>query len=194
NVTAGLILAARALASTHAPALSMPAAAQIVAATGATRSRAYELRDAILGVLLTLARPPGRPKAQREPAPDSALAELRGEVLRFVMQHPGCVHDGPGRSRYAESFRLFVLELRERHVELSLTDFATAVLLPIGTLEDWLRPGRTAATAEPLASATDAEIAEPDIRQTHVETLLAQWRSWNGDFSSFCAHVREHHR
>jgi hypothetical protein len=110
------------------------------------------------------------------------------------MQHPGCVHEQPGRSRYAESFRLFVLELRERHIEFPLTDFAVAVLVPIGTLEDWLRPGRAVATAELSASVPDVEAVEADIRQTHVETVLAQWRSWNGDFCSFCEHVREHHR
>lgn len=200
NVTAGLVLAARSLAAATVPELSMPTAGQIVGAAGAKRSRAYELRDAILGVLPTLARPPGRPKTEREPAPgsgsSSTLAELRGEVLRFIMQHPGCVHEQPRRSRYAESFRLFVLELRERHADLPLTDFAVGVLVPLGTLEDWLRPGRTAAKAEALASAPVPvpEVVEPDIRQTHVESVLAQWRSWNGDFSSFCDHVREHHR
>ena len=196
NVTAGLVLAARALAGTVAPDLPMPAAAQIVAAAGATKSRAYELRDAILGVLPSLARPPGRPKAQREPAPGSVTADLRGEVLRFMKQHPGCVHEQPERARYSESFRLFVLELRERHADLPLADFAAALLLPVGTLEDWLRPGRTMATAEPSTSTstTDADVTEPDARQTHVETVLAQWRSWNGDFGSFCEHVREHHR
>jgi hypothetical protein len=194
NVTAGLVLAARSLAGAMTPNLSMPTATQIVVEAGATRSRAYELRDAILGILPTLARPPGRPKAERAPAPVSVTADLRGEVLRFVMQHPGCVHEQPGRSRYAESFRLFVLELRERHIEFPLTDFAVAVLVPIGTLEDWLRPGRAVATAELSASVPDVEAVEADIRQTHVETVLAQWRSWNGDFCSFCEHVREHHR
>jgi hypothetical protein len=194
NVTAGLVLATRSLADKLAPDLSMPTVAQIVAATGATRSRAYELRDAILGVLPSLARPPGRPKAQRGPAPDATVADLRADVLRFVMQHPGCVHDGPRRSRYAEIFRLFVLELRERHVALPLTDFAAAVLVPVGTLEDWLRPGRAVAMAAPSTSAPDIDVVEPDIRQTHVETVLAQWRSWGGDFGSFCEHVREHHR
>jgi len=195
NVTAGLVLAARSLAAAIASELSMPTTAQIVAATGATRSRAYELRDAIMNLLPTLVRAPGRPKAQREPAADSTLAQLRGEVLRFVMQHPGCVHEQPRRSRYAERFRLFVLELRERHTDLPLTDFAAAVLVPVGTLEDWLRPGRgpTPTEAPPSAKGMESD-AEPDARQAHVQTVLAQWPCWDGDFVSFCDHVREHHR
>lgn len=196
NVTAGLALAARSLAAANASDLSLPTATQIVAAAGATRSRAYELRDAIMGVLPKLVRGPGRPKAQREPVPDGVLADLRGELLRFVMQHPGCVHAHPGRSRYAESFRHFVLELRDRHADLSLADFAAAVLVPVGTLEDWLRPGRAAVPTEatPHLGVTESETAEPDARQAHIQTVLAQWRSWGGDFGSFCEHVGEHHR
>lgn len=196
NITAGLVLAARSLAAALAPELSMPTATQIVATAGATRSRAYELRDAIMGVLPTLVRAPGRPKAQREPVADSTLTDVRGEVLHFVMQHPGCVHEQPERSRYAESFRLFMLQLRERHADLPLADFAAAVLVPVGTLEDWLRPGRASALTDPPPSAkvTEPDVTEPDARQAHVQTVLAQWRSWDGDFGSFCEHVREHHR
>jgi hypothetical protein len=196
NVTAGLVLAARSLAGTLDLDLPLPMPATIVPAAGATRSRAYELRDAILGILPALARPPGRPKAQREPPPNSAVADLRGEVLRFIMQNPGCVHEQPRRSRYCEDFRLFVLELREQHADLPLSDFAAAVLVPVGTLEDWLRPGRAVAPAESPAPASviEPDVTEPDARQTHVETVLAQWRSWRGDFCSFCEHVREHHR
>lgn len=196
NVAAGLVLAARSVAKAAAPELAMPSTAQVVDATSATRSRAYELRDAILGVLPTLVRPPGRPKVQREPLPDAALADLRAQTLRFCMQHPGCVHEHPGRARYSESFRLFVLELRQRHVDVPLADFAAALFVPIGTLEDWLRPGRAPATTEPPSPAPDTapDTQKPDARKTHVETVLAEWRTWHGDFGSFCEHVREHHR
>ena len=138
-------------ARNHIPILTWITA--IVAATGATRSRAYELRDAIVGVLPTLCRSPGRPKTQREPVADSVLTDVRGEALRFCMQHPGCVHDRPGRSRYAESFRLFVVQLRQRHADLPLADFAKAILVPVGTLEDWLRPGADPGPTEPPPSA-----------------------------------------
>ena len=193
NVAAGLILAARSLADAIAPDLSMPSATAIVAATSAGRSRAYEMRDAILEILPTLGRPPGRPPAERVPVADSVLGELRGELLRFIMQHPGCVNEQPGRTRYAEYFRLFVLELRQRHAALPLGDFAKALLIPVGTLEDWLRPGRCPETTEP-APATDVQTTEPDARKSHIAVVLAQWSAWKGDFGSFCEHVRQHHR
>jgi len=191
-VTAGLVLAARSLANAVVPDLSMPTAAQVVETTGATRSRAYELRDAVLGLVPTLVRSPGRPPNDREPAPGSALADLRAQALCFIMQHPGCVHTSAQRKHYAECFRLFVLDLRAQHTTMPLRDFAEAILLPVGTLEDWLRPGWSPAPTDPPAPVTDA--AEPDARQTHVETVLAQWRGWRGTFGSFCDHVRDHHR
>ena len=91
-VAAGVLLAARTLGVDLG--LEMPRPAAILDATGARRSRAYEVRDAIRALLPSLIRPPGRPpKPHRPPAPDVTHA-LRAEVLRFVMDHPGCVHGG----------------------------------------------------------------------------------------------------
>jgi hypothetical protein len=86
----------------------------VIAATGASRSRAYELRDALLAVLPSLQRPVGRPSA---PPPPSATIDDGGhalslDVLRFVMEHPGCVYGGAERRRYDDAFRSFVIELR----------------------------------------------------------------------------------
>jgi hypothetical protein len=170
---------------------------RLVTALGAGRSRAYELRDTILDALLTLARAPGRPPVEREPVAASLLGELRGEVLRFIMQHPGCVNEQPRRTRYAECFRLFVLELRERHADLPLGNFAKALLIPVGTLKDWLRPERCQETTDP-SPAPDVQTTEPepepDARQGYIAVVLAQWSAWKGDFGPFCEHVRQHHR
>ena len=54
NVAAGLFLVARSLSAELSPTLTMPSVAEIVAATGATRSRAYELCDTIHALLPTL--------------------------------------------------------------------------------------------------------------------------------------------
>lgn len=200
NVAAGCLLAARSLCRTLAVDLPMPPASRIVEATGATRSRAYELCRSMLELLPTLERPPGRPPAAREPAPEGVLAELRGELLRFVMQHPGCVHVSARRSRYAECLRCFVLELRQRYAEPSLEDFAKALCIPLGTVEDWLRPGRLEVATEPPSEVasdprpTTAEPTEPDVESLQLQTVLSAWSTWQGSFGSFCEHVRTEHR
>lgn len=188
NAAAGLFLAARSLAAKLTPALPMPEVAAIIAATGVTRSRAYELRDAVLALLPTLSRPPGRPPTERTPTSDTVLGQLRGEALRFVMRNPGCVHVSTQRSRYAESYCRWVLELRARHADVPLTDFAAAILVPVGTLEDWLRPGRVAAT--PAVADALPEPPEPNERHAQIDTVLAAWPAWRGTFVDFCTHVR----
>lgn len=157
---AGVLLAARALGVDLG--LEMPRAAAILLATGAGRSRAYEVRKAIEAQLPSLIRPPGRPpKPPENPAPDVTHA-LRGEVLRFVLDHPGCVHGGAQRRRYSGTFRRFVLELVERHAELSVAALSEALAMPLGTLEVWLKPGRL---EEPL------EPAEPSVPDATVPKI-----------------------
>jgi hypothetical protein len=188
-VTAGLLLCARTL--TKPLSLTLPAVDEILAATGATRSQAYELAQRIRQHLVGLARPVGRPPADPgEPSPD-VVARVREEVLRFVLAHPGCAHTGLRRARYSDSFRRFLVELRERHAELSLAAFAAATTLPEGTLEDWLRcPDlhvNEGGAEPPDESESDAQV---DGTLAQIETVLAAYRSWDGDFTSFCRHVR----
>jgi len=180
---AGVLLAARTLGTDLG--LEMPGAVEILLATGAGRSRAYEVCVDLRALLPSLVRPPGRPpKPPENPAPDVTHA-LRGEVLRFVMNHPGSVYGGAQRRRYSGTFRRFVLELRERHAELSLPALSEAIAVPLGTLEAWLRPGQP---EEP------AEVAEPPVSDATVpkiETLLDAWRGWDGDvLAAFGEHVR----
>src|ERR1700678_3982399 len=98
--------------------LPHPTVQQVIEATGASRSRAYELRDAMLVGLASLLRPVGRPPAPTRAVEPDTVHELRGDVMTFVMSHPGCVYGGAERRRYDDTFRRFVLDLREQHPDL----------------------------------------------------------------------------
>jgi hypothetical protein len=211
---AGALLAVRNQALQRG--LVMSSVDQIVSAMGASRSRAYEIKDTVVAFLPTLVRPPGRPRIEPAPAPPGPHAALMSEALCFLMRHPGCLQVGEERARYSDHYRRFVIELRERYAEVVASEFAEAIQLPLGTLQDWMRntpPDDHACddTADPHEQAghgaTDSleahagpEIAdprptaEPDARRAQIETVLAAWRVWHGDFGAFCAHVRRDHR
>ena len=188
-VQAGLLLLAR----SWLDRLDLPGASveQILAATGAKRSRAYELRDRILGLLQGLVRPPGRPRAAPTPSPVDPSATLTRQTLQFVIDHPGCVWGGKMRRRYADAFRHWVLDRRQQHPELDLPRFAEAVGVPEGTVEDWLRAGHADPSGDPSPPSHPTEV---DARAPMIETVLLVWRGWQGSFSSFCSNVRQHHR
>lgn len=152
-------------------------------ATGATRSRAYEVSTSLLGLLPTLTRPPGRPpKPVAASGPDTN--PITGAVLGYVMEHPGCVDRGGTRQRYSDDFRHFVLQLRTCHAAIDLEPFAMAVGMPVGTLKDWLRD-----RSEP---GTDGGLSEgdvPDAQDAQMQTVLEAWSTWCGTFIDFCEHV-----
>ena len=162
--------------------LVQPSVDEILAATNATRSRAYEVKAQIDALLQTLARPPGRPRVERPSAPatDPSLVGLLAEVFDYVMQHPGCVQGGQ-RVRYSDEYRQFVLELRERHVDVAAAERPRDPL-PLGTLEDWLRcarPATVAAAAAPPSAAPSADepaAAERNAQQAQIETVLTAAR------------------
>ena len=182
-LTTALLLAARQLLSNLG--LPHPTAKKILEATGATRSRAYELKDALLDLLPTVERPAGRPRT--EPPSQMDTREITDHALCFVMQHPGSVYQKAQRRRYSDAFRRFILELREQHRQVSLEVFASAAQIPPGTLKDWLRGG----SKDTDAPATKATAAKTDpVTSGQIQTLIEQWRLWKGDFSAFCKHVR----
>jgi hypothetical protein len=166
-----------------------PTVEQVLDATGASRSRAYELLPRLEASLEQLARSPGRPKRQaREPAPPNLTTEL----LQYVYTHPGCVGGGDARRRYSRGLRLFVLEQIETHKDVPLESIAESTAIPLGTLKDWLRGEQTAVSTE-----VDDEMGEPtapDPRGPQIETILAEWERWDGGFSAFCDHVQLHCR
>ena len=129
---------------------------QIVSAMDTSRSRAYELKDTVVAFLPTLVRPPGRPRIEPAPAPSGQHAALSLEALCFVMRYPGCLQVGEERARYSDYYRRFVIELRERHAEVVASEFAEAIQIPLGTLQDWMRTTSArnhAAAADPHQQA-----------------------------------------
>jgi hypothetical protein len=183
-LTAGLLLAA----AGHLRALDLPcpSASEILAATGASRSRAYELRDAVLAALPSLQRPVGRPPAPpRQADPDVAHA-LRAEVLTYVRHHAGSVTGGAERLRYSDAHRHFVVALRERHPDVALETFAAAVQIPLGTLKDWLGAGTRGA----LDVDDQADDDDDTPASAVTQTILAAWDGWSGGIGAFYAHVR----
>ena len=104
-LVAGVLL----LAHKHlrARGLPGPTVEEITAATGVSRSRAYEVRDELRRVLPSLLRPVGRPPSSpREVNRDVAYALLR-TVTAFIRAHPGCVSEGPERTYYGDAFRSY---------------------------------------------------------------------------------------
>ena len=124
-VDTGLILAGLPVLRRHG--LACPTVDEVLAATGSGRTRAYEIRNAIVELLPALRRPVGRPKAPDKPepavAPTEALSRL---VVRFVFKHPGAVSGGAVRRRYSDSFRTFILETCEQHRDVAINDVAAA--------------------------------------------------------------------
>jgi len=203
---AGLLLVARHIAREVAlePGPELSSTPSILQATGAGRSRAYEMRGRVLEILGDLQRPPGRPSAKPPPPPDAELrAELSGHMLRYLYSHPGCISAGPVRQHYSDDLRHFVLELRERYSHVSLADFAEAVHIPADTLADWLRlPSPDELEDASVDASGDASTESPkdppppdeDSTLPRIETVLDAWKRWEGTFTDFCHHVHHHLR
>jgi hypothetical protein len=189
-VIAAVLLVARSLGR-HV-SLPCPSVAQILEATSASKSRAYELAAALTALLPTLSRPVGRPPSPPPCPPSTSIHEsIPRAVLRYVLRHPGSVHAHADRQRYSDDFRLFILDLRDQHPSLPLEEFAAAVEVPLGTLKSWLS-GEAAARCAPRAAPPLPE--EPattgSVTMRRIETVLAAWATWHGNFIDFCTHIR----
>ena len=181
-VTAALLILSRQLCE-HL-ALPSPGVAEILAATGAPRSTAYDLYDVIVELLPSLVRTRGRPPKPPPPVSTTESGALTRAVLGYVMAHPGCVHRGEARQHYSDAFRCFVLDLRAEHTSLEIEVFADAIDVPLGTLKDWLRsPASAAEATEP------APPLRPGAEGAQMQTVLDAWPRWEGSFLGFCEHV-----
>ncbi len=194
SVSAAVLLLARSLSKP----LGLPRlpVAQILEATQAKRSRAYELMGQLTALLPSLQRRPGRPASPPvEPMPAADTQVVTRTALEYVMAHPGCVHAGRIRAHYDDGFRHFVLGLREQYAEVELEAFAAAANVPLGTLKDWLRTPLPEAIAEPIATAPSRT---PESKghgvSAYIETVLNAWSTWTGSFTDFCDHVQQHWR
>jgi len=193
HLAAGLLLAAGELQRQFG--LPHSSCEEIVEKTAASRSSAYEVRSRLLEVLPSLVRPVGRPPAVAvTPPPESSAVCC--EVLRFVMAHPGCVHGSTERREYSDSFRHIILGLHQRHAGLGLDLLAQATCVPVDTLRDWLRvkPPTPAPSVAAVPPSAGVGAACGGADTLHIETVLVAWKTWEGDFSPFCEHVRRHLR
>ena len=183
---AAALLVGRQIAVHHA--LPAPSIEEILTATAASKSRAYELAAALTDVLPTLARGPGRPAttrpAAREPSDERGIARA---VLDYVMRHPGCADRGAVKQRYADGFRRFIVELRGGHLGVALDAFARAAQVPLPTLKDWLRDPTA---PPPAAPAIPSAPPAPSAEDAQMQTVLDAWSRWSGTFVDFCEHVR----
>lgn len=183
-VVAALLLLARSLSVSLA--LPVATVAQILAATGVSRSSAYELVTVLAALLPTLSPTRGRPPKPPPPPSTDPSGALTRAVLEYVMSHPGCVERGAQRQHYSDGFRRFVVELCAEHPALEIEVFAQATELPLGTLKGWLRnPTRLADVPEPAAPE------RPDAQDAQMQTVLDAWSRWEGTFVAFCTHVRD---
>lgn len=192
SVIAALLLCAR----QHLVRLGLPhpSVASIVEATKVAKSRAYEIAARLEEMLTGLVGSVGRPLKSVPPPSSDELLLLAREVLDFVMAHPGSVSGTQARRIYSDAFRLHILELREAHPNLDLFQFAQTVRVPLPTLEDWLRAGADA-REQTVARNDDVRTDTDDgPRSIHIESILAAYKSWCGNFISFCTHVRRHLR
>lgn len=184
-----LLLVARAAAARYA--LPAPSAEAILAATGASKSRAYELALELARLVPTLARRVGRP-AKPAPAPASIdTVAITLAVLAYVMSHPGCVDRGR-RQSYTQGFRRFVLDLCAKHPGVAVETMAEAIAVPLGTLKDWMRTPASARTVEKPAEEPIAGVPAVDDRVDvlRFKSVIEAWQRWCGSFCDFCEHVR----
>lgn len=164
--------------------LPHPTGIAVVEATGVSRAQAYALRARVEGLVVAVQQPPGRPVSPQVPAVDTA--ELSRTGLSFSHRHPGCVTTVAGRQRYSDDYRRFVLDLAGKHREVPVPEFARALVVPLGTLRDWLEGGvRETTPVVSLASAPSGDPTEPQL-----QTLLDQWSRWSGGFTAFCRHLQ----
>ena len=187
------------VARQHLVELSLPhpTVLEIIDKTQAGRSRAYELADRLPPLLSQLVGPNGRPKKTPSPvhAEDETRFQLTQRVLNYVMAHPGCVSGSANRRNYSSGFRRFIVKLRAEYPDKDLSGFAAAVNVSAHTLEDWLRPGRKLASEnESSSSPSPHESKEESVTSTQIGQIVHHWRKWEGNFTSFCKHVKAHLR
>jgi len=161
-MTAGLLLVAREIATSRG--LPWSSVDEIIAATNVDRASAHEIADALIGRLAAFTPSPSPPRGEPEPEPepdatrDSQLVAIARAGIRFVVRHPHC-------ARNSDRYRRFVLELRKRYADVTTSEFADAIMLPIGTLEDWMRVPRLATAASASSNRFELRVAERDAKQ-----------------------------
>ncbi|MBX7112634.1 MAG: hypothetical protein K1X87_12420 [Dehalococcoidia bacterium] len=190
NVIAALLLTAL----PHLRRLELgapPTATAVLLATGACRSRAYELVRALETCLGGLARPVGRPAAPVTSRPGvTGTAAVSQAVLEYLMTHPGAVTQVGERRRYSDGFRALALRLTAEHSGEDRADVARAVGIPAATLDDWWAERERLVQPSPAPAPPRSPSPEDAVTESRIAALLDLWRSWDGGFSAFAGAVR----
>jgi len=166
--------------------LPHPTAVQVLAATGAGKTQAYDLCKRILAILPTLLRPPGRPVAPPPPLVDTGA--ISREVIAFLHIHPGAAITAGTRHTYSDGFRRLVLDLAERHADLDRAQFAEAVGMPPDTIKDWLT--LPTPPPAPLPAPKQSVDDETELAHARIASIVEAWGRWDSGFSAFCVFVR----
>jgi hypothetical protein len=177
--------------------LSCISANAILAATGASRTRTYQLAASLRDLLPAMIKPNGRPpRCESAKAIDSPVSQLSCDMLQYVVQHPGCVNIRKKRHWYSDGLRYHVLILRKQYSTLAFDVFAQCVCVPEGTLKNWLAPTNIDLTTsqakldeEPTPSTPNTTTTQ-DAMSAQIETVLAEWSNWHGTFTEFVNHIR----
>jgi hypothetical protein len=196
NTIASLLLCAH--NSLRELGLPGPSATEIITATGAGKTRAYELSRTLAQSLGTLQGGPGRPrKTVSEPAASgAALAQLTHNVFEFIYDHPGAVRRLAHRLHPTPEFKRFLVEQADAFPQLDTETLAATVAIPASTLREWLREAQAPEPTEAAELTTPAPSLATAMMPTDlkVQTLVAEWEAWRGTWSGFRSHMQEHHR
>jgi hypothetical protein len=200
NFLAALILIG--LKQLRALGLLKMSACEVLEATGAKKSRTYEIVGAIVARHHELEARRGRPSASaRAPSEEreSTLRQICQRVLRYLLEHPGAADCRTARACYNPEFEALVVQQCADHPELTVKEIAEALTLPATTVRDWTRAAKQAVER---ASAPDTK-AKPEpppmlleaAEDSPIRTVIIEWFAWCGEtFSGFCEHLREHHQ
>lgn len=170
--------------------LPYPTVKEVFKSTTAGRTQTYEFRDKILKLASQLEKPVGRP-VKEITLPQKDTSNLSLLALEFLMKNPGAVHGGAEYKRYSNSFRLFIIDLYEKNLDIELTSFSRATAIPLGTLKEWLQNKNHKKTNNPKNDPKDNEKQkQQEIKSLHIQTILNEWSRWKGDFTPFCEHIK----
>lgn len=170
--------------------LPHPTTGEILAKAPVSRTSAFELSKRVDELEGILHKPRGRPPKHASDEGTSIVAQITEKTLDYVMTHPGCVNCGNHRKRYSAGFKAFAVSLVDAHEDLGFEKLGRALRVPASTLEQWVKRQTEPIKEEPNESSEPDKQSLNGIRVTHCETIVNEWSNWQGDFSSFCEHVR----
>ncbi len=143
------------------------------------RSQVYQRKDQLIQLFDNLQLPgPGRPSGQQAPPDDAAFYQLKIQVLRYQVEHPGAkTVNGSGRCTYGDQFKCFVLDLLDQW-PAGLDRFCQAVELPIDTVLSW-KKSDIDVPVQPAPLACDC--GDNPV----VEQIVYDFTTWQGSVRGF---------